>query len=296
MIIIDSPKVMRDWSLQQRAKGTRVGCVPTMGALHDGHLSLVKASVESCDATILTLFVNPAQFAPHEDFDQYPRTFESDCAKCKAAGVDVIYAPKASSMYPEHYATYVEVERLQEGLCGIMRPNFFRGVATVVTKLFNATLPDKAFFGLKDRQQFTVIKRMARDLDMGIDVVGLPTVREADGLAMSSRNQYLSVEERTRALCISKALFVAEAAMAQGETSAKTILHAVKTTLAKDVDEIDYVSLVDGNEMTPVTTINGPVMLAVAVQLGNTRLIDNIRFEPNIPASVKPAREGSLSC
>ncbi len=296
MIIIDSPKAMRDWSLQQRAKGNSVGCVPTMGALHDGHLSLVKASVESCDATILTLFVNPAQFAPHEDFDQYPRTFESDCAKCQAAGVDVIYAPKASSMYPEHYATYVEVERLQEGLCGITRPHFFRGVATVVTKLFNATLPDKAFFGLKDGQQFTVIKRMARDLDMGIEVVGLPTVREADGLAMSSRNQYLSVEERTRALCISKALFAAEAAMAQGETNAKTILHAVKTTLAKDVDEIDYVSLVDGNEMTPVTTINGPVMLAVAAQLGNTRLIDNIRFEPNIPASVKPAREGSLSC
>jgi pantoate--beta-alanine ligase len=265
MIILDTPTAMRAWSLQQRAHGKSVGCVPTMGALHEGHLSLVQASVEACDMTVLTLFVNPAQFAPHEDFDQYPRTFESDCAKCETAGVDAIYAPKVSSMYPEHYATYVEVERLQEGLCSTTRPHFFRGVATVVTKLFNATLPDKAFFGLKDGQQFTVIKRMARDLDMGIEVIGLPTVREDDGLAMSSRNQYLSADERTRALCISQALFQADA-------------------------------MVDGDEMTPITTVNGPVMLAIAAKLGHTRLIDNIRFEASASPSKDPVPEGSLSC
>ena len=296
MTIIDTPKAMREWSLQQRANGKSVGCVPTMGALHEGHMSLVKASVETCDVTILTLFVNPAQFAPHEDFGKYPRTFDADCALCEAAGVDAVYAPKASSMYSEHYATYVEVHRLQEGLCGTNRPNYFRGVATVVTKLFNATLPDKAFFGLKDGQQFTLIKRMARDLDMGIDVIAMPTVRESDGLAMSSRNQHLSVEERERALCLSRSLFAAEDLMDKGERNAETILNTVRAGL-KDV-EIEYVTLVDGEEMTPVTTINGPVMLAVAVKLGATRLIDNIRFVPtskDILSTPESIREGSMS-
>ena len=295
MIIVDTPTAMREWSLKQRASGNTVGCVPTMGALHKGHMSLVNASVDTCDVTVLTLFVNPAQFAPHEDFDQYPRTFESDCALCEAAGVDAIYAPKASSMYPEHYATYVEVERLQEGLCGGTRPHFFRGVATVVTKLFNATLPTKAFFGLKDGQQFTLIKRMARDLDMGIEVIGMPIVREDDGLAMSSRNRYLSPEERQRALCLSQALFAAEAMMREGECKAEIIIQAVKAKM-NGVD-IDYVSLVDGNELTPVTSINGPVMLAVAATLGSTRLIDNIRFNPL--TAHKPSetiREGSMTC
>jgi pantoate--beta-alanine ligase len=280
MIIIDSPKAMRDWSLEQRIARRSIGCVPTMGALHDGHTSLIEASVADCDVTVLTIFVNPAQFAPHEDFDQYPRTFEADCAIAKRVGVDAVYAPKASLMYPENYATYVEVEGLQDGLCGITRPHFFRGVATVVAKLFNAVTPDRAFFGLKDGQQIAIIKRMVRDMDMGVEIVGLPTVREEDGLAMSSRNQYLSVDDRERALCISRALFGAVEMMEDGERDAEVILELVREGMS-GVD-VDYVSLVDGNEMTEVDQVSGPVMLAVAVMVGSTRLIDNIRFDPSL--------------
>lgn len=285
MIVIDNAKGMRAWSMEQRAMGRTVGCVPTMGALHEGHVSLVDASVSACDVTALTIFVNPAQFAPHEDYDEYPRTFEADCAIAERAGVDAVYAPKASAMYPENYATYVEVERLQEGLCGTTRPHFFRGVATVVAKLFNAVTPDRAYFGLKDGQQIGIIRRMVRDLDMGIEIVGLPTVREADGLAMSSRNQYLSAEERERALCISEALFAAKGLMEVGECDARLILEFVRGRLS--CVEIDYVSLVDGDELTAVERVEGPVMLAVAALLGKTRLIDNICFEPSCIAEPK---------
>lgn len=279
MTIIDTPKAMREWSLKQKVAGKTIGCVPTMGALHEGHTSLARASVEVCDVTVLTIFVNPAQFAPHEDFDQYPRTFVADCNIADKVGVDAIYAPKASAMYPKNYATYVEVERLQDGMCGGTRPHFFKGVATVVTKLFNAVMPDKAFFGLKDGQQITVIKRMVRDLDMGVEIVGMSTVREEDGLAMSSRNQYLSPAERERALCISKALFAAVDMMERGEDDARLIVETVRSALG-DV-EVDYVSLVDGDEMTPVDHVDGPVMLAIAAMVGKTRLIDNIRFDPS---------------
>lgn len=278
MMIIDTPRDMRAWSLKQRVTGRSIGCVPTMGALHDGHTSLIVASTQTCDVTVLTIFVNPAQFAPHEDYDQYPRTFEADCAIAERVGVDVVYAPKASSMYPGNYATYIEVEGLQEGLCGITRPHFFRGVATVVAKLFNAVTPDKAFFGLKDGQQISIIKRMVRDMDMGVEIVGLPTVRESDGLAMSSRNQYLSVDERNQALAISRALFAAEEMMQRGERNVTRILATVRSTLGPL--KIDYISIVDGNEMRPVDSFDGPIMLAVAVIVGKTRLIDNIRFEP----------------
>lgn len=293
MKIIDNANDMRAWSCEQRAIGRSIGCVPTMGALHEGHTSLIVASMGQCDVTVLTIFVNPAQFAPHEDYDQYPRTFESDCAIAEKKGVDVVYAPKAPGMYPDGYATYVEVERLQDGLCGVTRPHFFRGVATVVAKLFNATLPDKAFFGIKDGQQITIIKRMVRDLDFGIEIVGLPTVREQDGLAMSSRNQYLSDAERKRALCISQALFKAHNAMEIGIDDAAEIIAQVHDDL-KDV-EVDYIALVDGNELSPVERIEGPVMLAVAAFVGSTRLIDNIRYEPAAVAhasSVGSAVEG----
>ncbi|MFP6585052.1 MAG: pantoate--beta-alanine ligase [Candidatus Hydrogenedentota bacterium] len=293
MIIIDNAKDMRAWSLAQRKRDRTIGCVPTMGALHEGHVSLIDASMEHCDTTALTIFVNPAQFAPHEDFDQYPRTFESDCAIALEKKVDVVYAPKASGMYPENYATYIEVERLQEGLCGGTRPHFFRGVATVVAKLFNAVTPDKAFFGMKDGQQITIIKRMVRDLDFGVEIVGLPTIREEDGLAMSSRNQYLSSEDRKRALSISRALFNAHDAMAQGETDAAHILQQVRDEL--DSIEVDYISLVDGSELTVVDRIDGPIMLAVAATVGTTRLIDNIRFEPStITHTVPSAAEAKV--
>jgi len=283
MTVIRTPDEMRAWSFRQRAAGRSVGLVPTMGALHAGHLSLVRGSAEREDHTVVSIFVNPAQFAPHEDYDRYPRAFEEDCAKAAEAGAEVIYAPDAATMYPPGYASYVEVERLQDGLCGVTRPHFFRGVATVVTKLFNAVQPDRAYFGLKDGQQTTILKRMVRDLDFGVEIVALPTVREADGLAMSSRNTYLSAEERERALSLSRALFHAEQLLARGARDAGALVQEVRDRM-RDV-EIDYVSVVDGDTLEPVDTVRGPVMVAVAAQVGATRLIDNIRFDPKTEAS-----------
>jgi len=287
MKIITEPNELRNWSREQRKNGQSIGIVPTMGALHEGHSSLLEASVENNDATILTIFVNPAQFAPHEDFDTYPRTFEGDCKIAAVVGVDVVYAPNTKNMYPRNYASYVEVERLQDGLCGGTRPHFFKGVATVVAKLFNAADADRAYFGLKDGQQIAIIKRMVRDLDFGVEIVALPTVREQDGLAMSSRNKYLTDEERKRSLCISQALFRSIAQMKNGCVDSDAIIETVRANLYQ-VDRIDYVSIVDADEMTPVDTIERPVMLAIAVFVGETRLIDNIRFEPTATQTSAP--------
>ncbi len=278
MKIIHHPDEMRQWAYARRAEGQTIGLVPTMGALHDGHLSLMEASVRANDLTVATIFVNPAQFAPHEDYDQYPRTLDDDCARAELIGIDVIYAPNASAMYPRAYATYVQVERLQNGLCGATRPHFFKGVATVVAKLLNSVIPHKAYFGLKDGQQVAIIKRMVRDLDFGIEIVALPTVRESDGLAMSSRNQYLSKDDRARALCIFKSLCQAVDLMAQGEQDAARILSTVREGM-RGV-QVDYVALVDAEELTPIERVVGPVMLAVAAKVGETRLIDNMRFDP----------------
>ncbi|HEO72399.1 MAG TPA: pantoate--beta-alanine ligase, partial [Candidatus Hydrogenedentes bacterium] len=197
---------MRAWSADRHCEGKRIGFVPTMGALHEGHASLVRASVAENDVTVVSIFVNPTQFAPNEDFDQYPRTFDADRQLCENIGADVIYAPTAAGMYPEGHQTYVTIGDVSKRLCGASRPTFFRGVATVVTKLFCAVRPDRAYFGQKDAQQCAVIKRMTRDLDLGVDIVEMPIVREPDGLAMSSRNTYLSPEERVRALCLARAL------------------------------------------------------------------------------------------
>lgn len=279
MKIIRTPDEMRRWSFEQRAAGKSVGLVPTMGALHAGHRTLVEASVARDDYTVTSIFVNPAQFAPHEDFDKYPRAFEGDCRLIEVAGGDVVYAPDAKTMYPEGYATYVEVRGLQDGLCGKTRPHFFRGVATVVTKLFNAVIPDRAYFGEKDGQQAVIIQRMVKDLDFGLEIVTIPTVREADGLAMSSRNAYLSPEERARGLSLSRALFYGRTLMECGETDAKSIVDEVRARLT-NVD-VDYVDLVDQFSLKPVEKVNGPVMLAVAAFVGKTRLIDNIRFKGN---------------
>ena len=276
MTIIHTAEEMRAWSREQRRTGKSIGFIPTMGALHEGHASLLRASVDRDDVTVLSIFVNPTQFAPGEDFGKYPRTFEEDCRIAEATGVQAVYAPNAADMYPAGYATYVEVERLTERLCGAVRPAHFRGVATVVTKLFNAVLPDRAYFGQKDAQQAAVIRRMTRDLDFGIEIVELPTVRESDGLAMSSRNAYLSPEERQRALCISGALFKAQAMLEAGERDPKRVIETVRENLSEIA--IDYVELVDAEEMTPVTTIEGTVLLAVAAKVGGTRLIDNIKF------------------
>jgi pantoate--beta-alanine ligase len=265
---------MRAWSFAQRCAGKTIGFVPTMGALHEGHASLMwEASIKN-DEAVASIFVNPAQFAPHEDFNKYPRTFEADSAK--ACGVNTLYVPMASGMYPPGYATYVDVERLTEGLCSKTRPHFFRGVATVVAKLFNAVLPHRAYFGQKDAQQYAVVKRMARDLDMDIEVVEMPIVREPDGLAMSSRNAYLSAEERQRALALSRSLFRAREMFEGGERNAAAIVDAVRGGMTGT--DIDYVELVDADEFKPVDCVKGTVVLAVAAFVGKTRLIDNVKF------------------
>ena len=276
MRIITRPDEMRAWSFEQRCAGKTIGFVPTMGALHEGHVSLMRAAAHGNDAAVASIFVNPTQFAPHEDFNRYPRTFDADCRMSEAAGMHVIYAPAARTMYPEGYATYVSVEGITQGLCGRSRPVFFRGVATVVTKLFNAVLPHRAYFGQKDAQQCAVIRRMARDLDMGIEIVEMPIVREPDGLAMSSRNAYLSPEERQRGLCLSRSLFHARELLEAGERNARRIIDAVREGMA-DVD-IDYVELVDADDFQPVEKVSGTIVLAVAAFAGNTRLIDNKKF------------------
>lgn len=289
MKILRTADEMRAWSREQRAAGRTIGLVPTMGALHAGHRALIEASSAREDVTVVSVFVNPAQFAPHEDFDKYPRAFEADCALIAEAGGDAVYAPDARVMYPKGYATYVEVTGLQDGLCGKTRPHFFRGVATVVTKLFNAVRPDRAYFGLKDGQQAVIIERMARDLDFGIEIVKVPTVREADGLAMSSRNTYLSAEERARGLSLSRALFHGLGMMEAGETNAARIVDEVRAELG-DV-QVDYVELVDAVDLRPVTRVERPVMLAVAAFVGATRLIDNVRFEGVEPKAAEGTKE-----
>jgi len=276
--IIREPESMRAWSLGQRCGGKSVGFVPTMGALHEGHASLVRAAAEQNDVSVVSIFVNPAQFAPHEDLDEYPRTFEADRQVSDETGMDAIYLPTAQTMYPEGYSTYVAVEDVSAGLCGRSRPTFFRGVATVVAKLFNAVLPHRAYFGQKDAQQCAVIKRMVRDLDMAIEIVEMPIVREPDGLAMSSRNAYLSPEERRRALCLSKSLFRAQEMLEAGERDAGALVEAVRAGMS-DV-EVDYVEVVDAERCDPVGRVDGPIVLAVAANLGQTRLIDNIKFVP----------------
>jgi pantoate--beta-alanine ligase len=282
---------MQQWTFEQRCAGRTVGLVPTMGGLHEGHASLMRESVSCNDVSVLSIFVNPAQFAPHEDFDRYPRTFEADLALAEEIGIDAVYAPTSSTMYVQDFASYLTVERVQDGLCGGSRPHFFRGVATVVTKLFNAVLPHRAYFGQKDAQQCAVIKRMVRDLDFGIEIVELPIVRDADGLALSSRNQYLSSAERLKALNLSKALSRGVELMERGERDVCRIEEAVRTELA-DLD-IDYVAVVDADSIEPLAVAQGNVLLAAAAHVGATRLIDNVKYR--FPESAADGFPGSES-
>lgn len=264
--------LVRDW----RAAGRTIGFVPTMGFLHEGHLSLVRASRSRCGVTVVSVFVNPAQFGPREDFQRYPRDLERDAALLEAEGVDVLFAPLAQDIYPPGYRTWVEVHGLQDRLCGASRPGHFRGVATVVLKLFNIVRPDAAFFGAKDAQQALLIRRMAADLDLDIDIVTCPIVREADGLAMSSRNSYLSPDERKAALALSRGLRWAEGEVAAGERDAKRLEAGVRARLAEEpLVRVDYVEVVDPESLEPVDVLQGPALLAVAAYVGSTRLIDN---------------------
>jgi pantoate--beta-alanine ligase len=253
-----------------------------MGYLHDGHLSLVRIAREHADSVIVTIFVNPTQFGPNEDFTSYPRDWERDVKLVISAGADCLYAPTSEEMYPEGYQTSVRVDKLTRHLCGIMRPTHFEGVTTVVTKLFNATKPHVAVFGKKDFQQLQVIRRMVRDLDADIEIIGAPIVREPDGLAMSSRNKYLSAAERKAALVLSRSLFEIQAMCAQGETDAlKLSRHVWQTISAEPLAKIDYIKACDLETLEDVVHIRRDAVVALAVFFGKTRLIDNIVVNTN---------------
>lgn len=274
---------IREFVRQARAKGQSIGFVPTMGYLHEGHLELMRRAKDQCGTVIVSIFVNPAQFGPGEDLESYPRDLERDAGMAEAVGVDAIFNPGAEEIYPPGYCTYVDVERITERLCGASRPGHFRGVATVVVKLFNIVKPDYAFFGQKDAQQVLVIKRMAADLNMEVEVVTVPTVREQDGLAMSSRNVYLDPGQRRAALSLSRSLNRAAEEVRAGERDAAKIRQLVIEMIeAEPLAYIDYVEIYSHPELDPVEVITGPALLALAVKMGRARLIDNIILDAEI--------------
>lgn len=264
-----------------KKEGLTVGLVPTMGYLHEGHASLVDEAVRQCDRVVASDFVNPTQFGPNEDLEAYPRDFDRDCALLEEHGCAMVFHPAVEEMYAPGAATYVEIlSDMPKQLCGKTRPIHFRGVCTVVSKLFNIVTPDKAFFGQKDAQQLAIIRQMVRDLSYGIEIVGCPIVREADGLAKSSRNTYLSEAERQAALVLSESVFLGQKMVAEGETDANKIVAAMTEHIqAQPLAKIDYVSAVDGVTMDPVDRIAGTVLVAMAVYIGKTRLIDNFIVE-----------------
>lgn len=278
MDVIQDPRVMRDAVRKVKSDGRTVGFVPTMGYLHEGHLSLMRAASSGCGAVLVSIFVNPTQFGPNEDLCRYPRDTEGDLAKCRALGVDVVFMPGVSDMYPESAVSFVDVGGgITDRLCGASRPGHFRGVATVVAKLFNIVGPDIAYFGAKDYQQTVVIRRMAADLDFPVEVVVLPTVREPDGLAMSSRNSYLSPAERLAAAKIYAALSSAAKLRAGGESSASAIAGHVRGLLAGEpLVEPEYVEVAGLTDLEPLDTVDAGAVLAVAARVGKTRLIDNV--------------------
>ena len=278
MKILTTPKELQDYAKSVKDAGETIALVPTMGALHAGHLSLVRAARESADRVIVSVFVNPVQFGPTEDFDAYPRTFEEDAAKLEKAGVDAVFHPAPEAMYPAGYATYVEVTgALTDKLCGARRPGHFRGVATVVLKLLLLSGATKAFFGQKDAQQVAVLTRMVLDLGVPTEIVMCPIVREASGLALSSRNTYLADEERTAALVLSRSLQEAREVYETGEKRAKVLKEITAAQLADEpLANIDYVEIYSFPELAEIEKIDRPALLAVAVFIGRTRLIDNI--------------------
>ena len=277
MQIIPSVAGLRAWSRAQRKAEQTVGLVPTLGALHEGHRSLVQRARAECGAVAVSIFVNPTQFGPNEDFSRYPRTFEADCALLEAESVDVIFAPEPAEMYQPGAATFVEVEGLSDRLDGQSRPGHFRGVATIVAKLFLAAEPDRAYFGQKDAAQVAVLRRMVTDLGLPVDLVVCPIVREPDGLAMSSRNRYLTIEERKQALVLRRALGAVEAAFAAGERGAAKLIDVARQEFFMQPEvRIDYVHAVDWNSLLPVETVASGTLFAVAAWVGQTRLIDNL--------------------
>lgn len=268
-------EILRAW----REENLSIGFVPTMGFLHEGHTSLIERSAADNDKTVVSIFVNPMQFGPNEDLEAYPRDFETDKAMCMEAGADLIFYPSVKEIYPDGFHTYVDMGGLTQGLCGKSRPIHFRGVCTVVAKLFNYVPADRAYFGQKDAQQLAVIRQMARDLSFDIEIIGCPTVREPDGLAKSSRNSYLSPEERQAAVVVSKSVFEGKRMVESGERSARIVQAMTDIIQAEPLAKIDYVELVDLYTMEKVKEVNGPVLGAVAVYIGKTRLIDNFIWD-----------------
>ena len=272
----DVKSQVRQW----KKEGLTVGLVPTMGYLHEGHESLIKRAVAENDRVVVSVFLNPTQFAPNEDLASYPRDFEADTKLCEGAGAALVFHPEPPEMYAEDACTFVDMTAVTKELCGKSRPIHFRGVCTVVNKLMNISMADRAYFGQKDAQQLAVIRRMVRDLNMNVEVVGCPIIREADGLAKSSRNTYLSEEERKAGLVLSQAVKLGQKLVAEGEKSAAAVTGAMSELIsAEPLARIDYVSMVSWDSIEPVETIEGPVLVAMAVYIGKTRLIDNFIYE-----------------
>jgi pantoate--beta-alanine ligase len=281
MDIITDVGAMRAETARLRREGRRVGLVPTMGYLHEGHLSLVDQARQRADKVVVSIFVNPTQFGPGEDFADYPRSFERDCQQAEAAGADIIFAPTAEALYPDGYQTYVTLEHLPHHLCGISRPIHFRGVATVVTVLFVIVNPHVAVFGRKDYQQLLVIRRLARDLHFDIEIVGAPIIREPDGLAMSSRNTYLTESQRESARTLYQSLNKAAESVAAGVTDVERLIRAAADRItARPETLIDYIAVVDPETLETAPRVDRPVLMALAVKVGRTRLIDNMILTP----------------
>jgi len=279
MKIVKTIEEVREYIKEWRTEGLSIGLVPTMGYLHEGHLSLIRHASEN-DRIVVSIFVNPMQFGPQEDLSSYPKDLDSDSKMCEENGVDLIFNPEPEEMYELDFCSYVDMSVLTEELCGLSRPVHFRGVCTVVSKLFNIITPDRAYFGEKDAQQLAIIKRMVRDLNVNIEVIGCPIIREKDGLAKSSRNTYLNEEERNAALALSKSIQIGEKRLADGERDASVLVNVMKDCIEKEpLAKIDYLKVVDVVSMRQVEKIVSPVLVAMAVYIGKTRLIDNFTFK-----------------
>ena len=280
MIVLDKINELRERVKGWKSQGLRVGFVPTMGYLHEGHESLIKRASEENDKVVVSIFVNPMQFGPKEDLSTYPRDLERDSVVCERAGANIIFHPTNEEMYFDDFSSFVDMNGLTSGLCGKSRPTHFRGVCTVVTKLFNIVTPDRAYFGEKDAQQLAIIKRLVRDLNIDVEVIGCPIVREEDGLAKSSRNTYLSEEERDAATILNKALTLAKSKIQDGERKAENIIKIIENKIDEEkLAKIDYIEVVDSFSMENVKEISKSVLVAVAVFIGKTRLIDNFTYE-----------------
>lgn len=279
MQIVSRPLELNNWVKSEKEKGKTVGFVPTMGFLHEGHLSLMKAAKKENDIVVVSIFVNPTQFGPGEDLESYPRDFEKDKRLCESVGVDIIFGPTVADMYPDGYSTYVNCEgEITKQLCGASRPSHFKGVTSVVAKLFLMVAPNRAYFGQKDAQQVAVIEKMVRELNFDLDIIPCPIVRETDGLAMSSRNTYLSSDERQDALVLSQALNLCQKAISEGITRTEELIALMtKKVQSVQTSTIDYIQIVDAATLLPIETLNDDYLVALAVKIGKTRLIDNFR-------------------